>query len=118
MEDILRPATQEEIDAELAARTKSKSTENITIVAMARYIDMEMKSNKVYGIIETDDKKVFVFWGGYHKALKVKKYRNISDAFNQFWTKTNKGYVEQSPEQIRRNTDWVIEALDAEFAKN
>src|SRR6185437_11335650 len=119
-EEYLRPATDDEIRKAKAQNNKSSSSNTgsnaLEIVSMARYVNAAEKSNKVYGIVRHNG-EVYTFWGGYNKALKTKKQSSINEAESQFYSKTRKGYVEQSKDQISKMRDWVMEALEAEFAK-
>jgi hypothetical protein len=119
-ENELRRATQDEIDAALAQRaktsTRSESGASFDIKMMARYISPEENSNKVYGVVKKlDTGKVYTFWGGWMKALKVKHFPDEADASHQFRLKLRKGYDEITPGT--ETEAWVMKALKVEFAR-
>lgn len=118
-EKSLRRATQDEIDAATATKAKQSSASgntDIKIVGMARYVNAAERSNKVYGVVRNGGRS-YVFWGGYHKALKTKEYNNLDDANEQYHKKVNQGYTHMSFDEISENKDWVLKALAVEFAR-
>ena len=121
-EDRLRAATQDEIDAALANRAKTstrsdtRSDGGFNIIEMARYVSPAENSNKVYGVIQKlDTGKIYTFWGGWKKALKVKYYPDEEAAHHQFRLKLRKGYEEITPGT--ETEAWVMKALRTEFSR-
>ena len=121
-EHRLRAATQDDIDAALATRAKTtshsdtRSDGGFNIIMMARYVNPAENSNKVYGVIQKlDTGKIYTFWGGWQKPLKVKYYATEEDAHQQFRLKIRKGYEEITPGT--ETEAWVMRALKAEFSR-
>ena len=121
-EDELLAATQDDIDAALAKRAKTSTRSDdrwdggFNIMMMARYVNRAENSNKVYGVIQKlDTGKIYTFWGGWQKALKVKYYPSESDAHDQFRLKVRKGYEEITPGT--ETEAWVMKALKIEFSR-
>lgn len=115
---ILRPATQDEVDAAMASRTKTTAsagtgTSDIEILDMARYVDPDANSNKVYGVLRRNG-KYYTYWGGLGKALKVKLYPDRPSAYAQLRAKIRKGYQETNYE---RYANWLNRSLKTEFAR-
>ena len=116
-ERFLRRATQSEVDAATAQRAKSTKRETgFKILYMAHYFAPEENSNKVYGIIN-DHGLFYTFWGGMHKALKMKLYADEAEAYRQYESKVRRGYRGMSPDKINREADWVQKALATEFRR-
>lgn len=112
---ILRPATQDEVDAAMASRTKTTTgatDSDIEILAFARFVDPDANSNKVYGVLRHNG-KIYTFWGGFHKALKVKLYPDRETAAAQLRAKVRKGY---ELGDHSRHEAWLMRALKAELA--
>lgn len=119
---ILRPATQDEIDAAMASRAKTtksrtdKGTDwraDLAILELVHFVDPAINSNKVYGIVKRNG-KIYTFWGGFGKSLKVKLYPDEQAAYAQVRAKVRKGYREVNRE---RYEDWLKVALKREFAR-
>ena len=87
-EELLRYATQDEIDA--AKPTSSRPTGNMEILALAHYENVAQNSNKIYGIVKRNN-KFFCFWGGVNKAVATKQFPCMTDADVQFHTKWLRG---------------------------
>lgn len=114
-EDLLRRATQDEVDA-AQARSKTRTDDEYDILFLARYFNPSENSNKIYGIVQRAG-KVYVFWGGWRKSLKVKQYPSVQDAYRQFDAKLRKGYI-QIPDSKIADHYWLTPALRTEFSRS
>lgn len=112
-EQYLRVATAEEIAAaRWKARPKPEPKPDFEVLRFARYVDSNINSNKVYGVVVRND-KIYTFWGGYEKSLTINQQDDLEIANLLFNSKLRKGYKAK----IGTPEPWLSNTLKARFAK-